>query len=154
LRGRLGEAEDWYRQSLTIKEDLNNRPGMALSYHQLGIIAQNRGRLQEAEDWYCQSLTITEDLDDRPGMALSFGQLGLLAEERGRPREALEWMVRCVSMFDEFPHPATGPGPQHLARLGATLGIDVARRCWVDVTGHPPPPTVVSFLEAGRAEQS
>ncbi|MEV6002568.1 CHAT domain-containing protein, partial [Streptomyces griseomycini] len=50
--GRLEEAEDWYRRSLTIKEDLNNRPGMAITYNQLGMVARDRGRLEEAEDWH------------------------------------------------------------------------------------------------------
>ena len=68
-RGRLDEAEDWYRKSLTIKEELGNRPGMATTYHQLGITAQDRGRLDEADDWYRKALTISEELGDRPGMA-------------------------------------------------------------------------------------
>ena len=38
-RGRLDEADDWYRKSLAIKEELGNRPGMASTYHQLGITA-------------------------------------------------------------------------------------------------------------------
>ena len=38
-RGRLDEAEDWYRKSLTIKEELGDRPGMAITYHQLGNTA-------------------------------------------------------------------------------------------------------------------
>ena len=57
-RGRLDEAEDWYRKSLTIDEELGNRPGMAITYHELGITAQDRGRLDEADDWYRKSLTI------------------------------------------------------------------------------------------------
>ena len=69
-RGRLDEAEDWYRKSLAINEELGDRPGMASTYHQLGITAQDRGRLDEAEDWYRKSLTINEELGDRPGMAL------------------------------------------------------------------------------------
>ena len=60
-RGRLDEAEDWYRKSLAIKEELGDRPGMARSYHQLGMTAQDRGRLDEAEDWYRKSLTIEKN---------------------------------------------------------------------------------------------
>ena len=36
-RGRLDEADDWYRQSLAIEEELGDRPGMAVTYHQLGM---------------------------------------------------------------------------------------------------------------------
>ena len=35
-RGRLDEADDWYRQALTINEELGDRPSMASTYHQLG----------------------------------------------------------------------------------------------------------------------
>ena len=107
-----------------------------------------RGRLDDADDWYRKSLTIKEDLGNRPGMANSYYQLGLLAEARGRPSEALAWTVRCVALFDEFPHPATGPGPQHLARLTAGLGVDTLERCWQQVTGHPLPQPVRDYIQA------
>ncbi|MFG2346140.1 CHAT domain-containing protein, partial [Streptomyces phaeochromogenes] len=68
LRGQLDEAEDWYRQSLTIKEHIGDQPGMATSYHQLGMVAEQRGQLDEAEDWYRQSLTIDEHIGDQPGI--------------------------------------------------------------------------------------
>ena len=90
-RGRLDEAEDWYRKSLTINEELGDRPGMASTYHQLGITAQDRGRLDEAEDWYRKSLTINEELGDRPGMASTYHQLGMTAQDRGRLDEAEDW---------------------------------------------------------------
>ena len=109
-RGRLDEAEDWYRKSLTIREELGDRPGMAITYHQLGITAQDRGRLDEAEDWYRQSLAISEELGDRPGMASSYHQLGIL------PRTGGGWM-----------RPRTGtaiPHHQRRARRPARNGTD------------------------------
>ena len=42
LRGDYDAALDWYRKSLAIKEQIGDRAGMAASYHQLGIIAQDR----------------------------------------------------------------------------------------------------------------
>jgi tetratricopeptide (TPR) repeat protein len=151
-RGRLAEAEDWYRQSLTIKEELGDRPRMAATYHQLGILAQERGRLAEAEDWYRQSLTITEELGNRPRMATSYGQLGLLAEARGQPGEALAWTIRCVALFDEFPHPSTGPGPRQLARLAGLLGRDMLDRAWTTVTGTALPRAVAAYLDAHHSD--
>ncbi|MGW3816612.1 tetratricopeptide repeat protein, partial [Streptomyces sp. NPDC005046] len=141
-RGRLEEAEDWYGQSLRISEELNNRFNMASGYHQLGIVAQERGRLEEAEDWYRQSLTIKEELNNRPGMASSYGQMGLLAEARQQTGEALVWIVRCVTLFDQFPHPATGPAPDHLKRLTHTLGVATLEQTWQNITGNHLPPAV------------
>ena len=57
-RGRLDEAEDWYRRAIQIREELGLRALLASDYHQLGITAQARGRLDEAEDWYRKSLAI------------------------------------------------------------------------------------------------
>ncbi|MEU9955717.1 tetratricopeptide repeat protein, partial [Streptomyces sp. NPDC050982] len=116
--------------------------------HQLGIVAQERGRLDEAEDWYRQSLAIAEDLGDRPGMASSYGQLGLLAEDQQRPQGALKWLVRCVALFEQFPHPLTGPGPAHLKRLTHSLGIGALERTWQSVTGNPLPLPVRRFVLA------
>ncbi|WIX85689.1 tetratricopeptide repeat protein [Amycolatopsis sp. DG1A-15b] len=154
-RGRLDEAEQWYRRSLTIKEELGDRPGMSLSYHQLGTVAQRRGRLDEAEQWYRRSLTINEELSDRPAMARTYAQMGLLAELRGEIREALEWMVRCVTLFDEFPHPATDPGPSTLTRLTTQLGLRILEEIWSDVTGAPLPTGVLKFIQdGGTAEEN
>jgi tetratricopeptide (TPR) repeat protein len=149
-RGDLGAAEDWYRKSLTIAEELGNRPGMADSYHQLGMVAQDRGELGQAEEWYRKSLTIREELGNRPGLALTYGQLGLLAEQGGDEEAALVWTVRCVSLFDVFPHPLTGPGPQHLVRLANRLGTGVLERCWRQVTSQRLPQGVRDMVVAGE----
>ena len=109
VRGRLEEAEDWYRKSLTIAEALGDRPGIAISYHQLGRVAQDRGRLEEAGDWYRKSLTITEALGDRPGMADGYHELGILAQDQGRLEEAGDWYRKSLTITEPLgdqPHMA------------------------------------------------
>jgi hypothetical protein len=69
-------------------------------------------------------------------MALTYG---LLAEARQQPDHALDWTVRCVTLFDQFPHPLTGPGPRHLARLTNLLGMPVLQTALQQITGQPVP---------------
>jgi tetratricopeptide (TPR) repeat protein len=152
LRGDLDAAEEWYRQSLTISEQLGSRPTMASTYHELGRVAQRRGDRDQAEEWYRQSLTIREQLGDRPGMALGYGQLGLVAEQRGDPQQALEWVIRCVTAFAQFPHPSTGPGPTHLARLSGQLGEPTLGQTWTKVTGQPLPDQVRAYVRAQQQQ--
>ena len=102
LPGQLQEAEGWYRKSLTIEEELGNRPGMAISHHQLGNIARRLGRLDEAGGWYRKSLAIKEELDDRAGMAPSYHQLGMTAHDRGRLEEAEEWYRKSLIIKEEL----------------------------------------------------
>ena len=154
LRRRLDEAEDWYRKSLAIREDLGDRPGIAATYGQLGMTAQERGRLEEAEDWYRKSLAIFEDSGDRPGLAATYGQFGLLVEQRGQPRQALDWMVRCVTVFEQFPHPKTDPVPEHLARLTGPLGNGALEASWREVTGGPLPQAVRDYIRSARPAAS
>ncbi len=147
-RGHLDIAEGWYLKSLAIREKLGNQPEIASSFHQLGMAAQQRGHLDDAEDWYRKTLAIEEALGNRPAMASTYGQLGLLAEDHGQDPAALEWTVRCVALFDEFPHPATGPGPMHLARLTAKLGIGALETSWRKVTGQDLPQAARDFVES------
>jgi tetratricopeptide (TPR) repeat protein len=150
--GRLDEADDWYRKSLTIAEELGDRPGMAATYDQLGSTAQHCRRLDEADDWYRKSLTITEELGDRPSMALTYAQLGLLAEDRAQAPLALEWNVRCVTLFDQFPSPLTVTGPTTLARLTLQLGMPALEQAWQQITGQPVPQVVRDYITSHRDE--
>ncbi|PKV86344.1 tetratricopeptide repeat protein [Streptomyces sp. TLI_146] len=148
MRGRLEGAERWYRKSLDVEEELGNRPGMATSYHSLALIAQLRGRSAEAEEGCRKALAIWKDLEDLPGLALTCGTLGALAFEQNRPDSALEWMVRCVSQFEEIPHPETGNGPLLLQKLTELLGISALERTWQSVTANPLPAAVRQYVLA------
>jgi tetratricopeptide (TPR) repeat protein len=144
---RLDEAEDWYGKAFALITRMDDRSALGKCCHSLGAVAQDRGKLDEAERWYQQALVIHERLGDPGSMAITFGQLGLLAEDRGRDRQALDWTVRCVALFPEFPHPATGPAPYHLARLTVKLGVSALEESWTAATGGPLPQAVRDFIE-------
>ena len=53
---------------------------MAITYHQLGITAQDRGRLDEADDWYRKALAISEGTRRPPRHGdCTYHQLGITA---------------------------------------------------------------------------
>jgi Tetratricopeptide repeat len=140
------QAEDWYRKSLTIFEAFGDRPGMAATFHELGVTAQDCGRPDEAADWYRKSLTIKEELGDRPGMASTYAALGLLAEARAQNLPALAWNILCVTLFSEFPSPLTGTGPAALTRLTRQLGMPALEAAWHQATGQPVPQPVRDYI--------
>jgi len=154
LRGHLDAAQDLTSKALVIAEELGNRSDMASGYHQLGMVAQGRGELDAAEGWYRKSLAISEELEDRPGMALTHSQAGSIAEQRGQLEEALACAVRCVSLFEEIPHPSTGTGPRHLARLTSQLGMTALEATWKRVTGRKLPKTVRDYVSGRIQEES
>ena len=81
----VAEGRDWYRKSLAIREELGDRPGMAICSTSWEGLRRPRGRLEEADDWYRKSLVIKEELGNRPGMAASLSPARL---DRSRPRAA------------------------------------------------------------------
>ena len=149
-RKDLDTAEHWHQHALTINDGLGNQPGIATSCHHLGIVAQHRGDLDTAEHRYQQALTIIGQLGNPSGLVNIYGQLGLLAEARGIPQTALEWTIRAISLFPDFPHPATGPAPHHLVRLTTTLGWNTLHTTWQHITGQPTPPNVTAYIQATR----
>jgi hypothetical protein len=60
-RGDLAATENWYRNSLAIANALGDRPGMARSYGQLGLLAEARARedLAAALDWIVRGVTLS-----------------------------------------------------------------------------------------------
>ncbi len=97
-RGRLDEAEQWYRQSLAIAERINDADGQASTLHQLGRIAQEYRRFDEAERWCRQSLVIQQRIGDEHGTAVSFHTLGRLAEERRDFEAAEQWYRQSLAI--------------------------------------------------------
>ena len=61
--------------------------------------------------------------------------------------------MRCVALFDQFPHPSTGQGPRHLARLTRQLGIGALEETWTKVTGGALPATVRAYVERTRNDE-
>jgi tetratricopeptide (TPR) repeat protein len=126
LRGDYQQAEERYRASLTIFEELGDRAGIASTYHQLGVIAQLRGNYQQAEERYRASLTIKEELGNRAGIAISYGQLGMLRTEQQRPSEGVPYMLQALALVTEIGSP---PGAilHWLGRQRDLLGDDAFR---------------------------
>jgi tetratricopeptide (TPR) repeat protein len=101
-RGHPDNAEDWYRKSLTIYEQLGDRLHIASVYHRLGTVALDRGHLDDAEDWYRKSLSISEELGDRVGTADGYQGLGTIARERGHLGDAEDWYRKSLAISEEL----------------------------------------------------
>jgi tetratricopeptide (TPR) repeat protein len=122
-RGRLDEAEGWYRESLAIKEEIGDTRSSSATYYQLGTIAEDRGDLDEAEAWYRKSFAFFEEFGDRSGMALVFHQLGIIAQTRGRLNEAEDWYRKSLAIKQELgDRPGMAGTYYHLGLAAQTRG--------------------------------
>ncbi len=96
------QAESWFRQALYLSDQLGKPRQMAVEFHHLGRLAQNRGLLYEdAENWYLLALEKFEELGDRRSAGDQCRQLGVLFHEQQKLDEAERWYLRAKDMFDE-----------------------------------------------------
>ena len=90
VRGRLDEAEDWYRKSLTIEEELGNRPGMASTYAQLGLLAEDRAQAPLALEWNIRCVTLFDQFPS-PMTGTGPAALARLTRQLGLPVLQAAW---------------------------------------------------------------
>lgn len=89
--GRPSEAEGWYRRSLTVSEELDDRANAALRCAELGAVARLTGSLSSARDWYQRSLALSLEQGDRSAIAARYADLGETAREEGALEQADHW---------------------------------------------------------------
>jgi len=66
-KGDLDRALEYHRQSLAIREELDDRQGIAGSLNNLGLVCWSKGNLDMALEYYQRSLTVNEELANRRG---------------------------------------------------------------------------------------
>ena len=120
--GRLEEAAGWYARSLAISEELGDQQAAAITYDQLGTVAQRRGRPEEAAGWHARALAISEELGIRHEAAASYHNLGAVTMHQGRLEEAAGWYARSLAIFEE---------------LGDRLGAAASCHQLGDISEHP-----------------
>jgi tetratricopeptide (TPR) repeat protein len=126
----FGRSKSTYRQFLTTLQTMDASPQQqqqtAMTYHNLGIVAQREGDLDAAEDWYRKSLAISEKLGDQPTMAASYHMLGVVAMLRGDLGTAQDWCRKLLAISEERGDQPSMAITFHLLGIVAHEGGDLA----------------------------
>lgn len=95
-------AEQWYRKSLVVEENLGNEQRIAIVYHQLGRIAQDQRDFATAEQWHRKALTLKEKVGDEREIAAAYHQLGRIAEEQRNFSAAEQWYRNSLELSEKL----------------------------------------------------
>lgn len=88
------------QQALLIFEELNEKSGVADTYHHIGNIFSGKGKHQEALTYNMLALKIREEIADRSGIAVSYNQIGINHQELGNYPEALKFFLSSLKISD------------------------------------------------------
>lgn len=89
-------ALDNYNQALAIREQLNDRTGLAKTLNNIGTSYLYSGKLDMARDYYERSLTISEKTNDANELALSLLRLGTIYNYKGDYDRALSYLNQSL----------------------------------------------------------
>jgi len=93
------EAEQFFRQSLTIWEQHGDTRRIAWGLHNLGPTLVEQRKYDEAEICYKQAICLLESLQDNVNLAITQMNLGILYSQTSRPRKALALYKQAESIF-------------------------------------------------------
>jgi len=119
--GRLNEAEDHFRESLSHFRDISDRSGEARVLVNLGLVDWRQGRHAQAADHLRQALALNRLNGDRSGEARALDFLGIVYGQQSRHVQAADHLRLALAI-----HRDMGNRAAEAATLG-NLG-DVCRR--------------------------
>lgn len=96
--GNLDQAETYYIQSYTLREQQENAGGMSASLNNLGLLNMVRGRFQEAVQFYARAYTVSLADQDTSGMASAMNNLGNLKKRQGAYEEAVYYYKQALAL--------------------------------------------------------
>jgi tetratricopeptide (TPR) repeat protein len=128
LRGDNIHAIDYFTRSLKITEKSGNKPAIASSFNNIGVIYNELGNYEKAKEYYEKGLRLQEELGNKNGMALSYCNLGNIYRALGQYDESIEYLENSRKIAQS---------------IGDSLGVGIA----LHTLG-------VTYLDAGELDRA
>jgi len=98
----FSQALDYFQQSLAIREQINDRPGLAKTLNNIGNSYLYSGKLDMARDYFERSLTVSEELNDANEIANSLLRIGTIYNYKGQYDRALNYLNQSLGFALEL----------------------------------------------------
>jgi len=101
-QGDYDKAIDYCSQGLKIREEMDDKKGIASSFNNMGMIYFNQGDYDKAVDYYSQSLKIREQIGNKNGIAASFNNIGVIYDIQGNYDKAIDCYFQSLKIQEEI----------------------------------------------------
>jgi tetratricopeptide (TPR) repeat protein len=92
------EALANYSESLSIRQQIGDKKGIAASSNNMAIIYNDLGKYQEALKNHYLSLKIEEEIGDKQAQGLSYNNIGIIYEEQQEYEEAIPFYEKAITL--------------------------------------------------------
>ncbi|MDQ5823177.1 MAG: tetratricopeptide repeat protein [Chloroflexota bacterium] len=101
-QGDFDRARLLFDESLTLRQALGDKKGIAASLNNLGTIAWNMGDYATARQLFGDSLTVRQELGDKQAIAASLSNLAAVSRHLGARDEARRFQEESLSLMREL----------------------------------------------------
>lgn len=98
----LRNAIDYFKSSLKLMQELNDKAGIASTYNNLGRMYERLGKKTEGLDYYIKCLKAKEELNDKFGMAHALLNIGSVYRNYGETDKSLDYYFKSLKLQEEI----------------------------------------------------
>lgn len=100
--GEISKTLDYYTSSLKIRNEINDKKGIANSLINLGAICYNQGNIPEALDYFLKCLKIQQEINDKVGTAYALNNIALIYSDMTDTRKSLDYSMKSLKIWEEI----------------------------------------------------
>jgi two-component sensor histidine kinase/Tfp pilus assembly protein PilF len=101
-KGDVIKALEYYHKSLSIREKLDDKLGVAVSLNNIGIIYIKQGEPEQALEYYLKSLQVKQQTGDKKSIATSLNNIAAVYKELSNPQKAIEFYTKSLLIREEI----------------------------------------------------
>lgn len=117
LSSDLETAWSLHEEAKTIRQEIGDNPGLAISLIELGHVKMNQGELEESKRLYEKALTILRNTEHKPYLAIGLSNLGTIELHQGNKDRCRQLYAEALDMLHDI------GDKQGEAKLRTNLGL-------------------------------
>lgn len=102
IRGNYQDALDYFRQVLGIREEIDDKKGIASNLINIGHIYDMQGESSTAMDYFQRGQAIYEEISDKQGIVGTLAYIGYIYDAQGYSGRALDYFLRGIEIYEEI----------------------------------------------------
>ena len=100
--GDFRQAMDYHQQSLTLREEIDDQPGVALSLSRIGVLYEREQAFDQAMDCFKRALALSEKIDFPQGMIRPYTHIGAYHRRNDDLPTTLSFYQRALAISEEI----------------------------------------------------
>ncbi|MCE3227032.1 MAG: protein serine/threonine phosphatase [Bacteroidetes bacterium] len=100
--GKKEFALNYFKNSMELLEEINNKQGLSDVYNNIGLIYKNVGQISKCLEYYFKCLKICDELNDKRGKASSLNNIGMMYMDLGEYVKSLEYLRDALTEWEKL----------------------------------------------------